>query len=371
MSNYSRFGLIPLPLSMKEKAVNGEFLVDPNTGHIYLKDNNGKVFSKTLELEERINEIEIIRKHSLDNVTFDGTQFSTMTSSTNYTLESPITAIVSEDILEFDKVPFYASPFCKYQLEITYIPNSENEKDLTGRVYLNPLDTGSLEYMVRNLINYSVSGEERTKIFEFSMHNSQIDKEGEAVFALQNVNGVKIKHVRLKKIPINNNERNSLNINALDIASAGNTIYHVDINNSDGSVPYQIYIFKIPVEGIEIDLTKYNLMFGLYSVNILFTYNTNWVDGPNTFTLTTISKDGTETELDYNLKIQDLPDLKQKYVAADNTLNSDIIRIGTMAVYVPMCGLSKIRLKTSNFFVYAYNLSFNYINTALYDHRSI
>lgn len=52
-----RYAFIPLEESRRDVALNGEFLVDRNTGHTYIKDDYGVVKSATKDLETKLNDI--------------------------------------------------------------------------------------------------------------------------------------------------------------------------------------------------------------------------------------------------------------------------------------------------------------------------
>ena len=68
MSTNPRFGYMPLQLSSKNLAINGEVIVDPLTAHMYLKKSNGVITSKTLELENAVENIET-RLKKIENKT--------------------------------------------------------------------------------------------------------------------------------------------------------------------------------------------------------------------------------------------------------------------------------------------------------------
>ena len=67
-----RFGIIPLPISNKDEAVKGEMLTDSNTGHIYFKNDDGEIISKTVELEKRIEMLELMAKMSSSDISISG-----------------------------------------------------------------------------------------------------------------------------------------------------------------------------------------------------------------------------------------------------------------------------------------------------------
>lgn len=65
-----RFGLIPLPVANSADADPGEFMLDP-AGHVYIK-GQGVNISKTLELENRLLEIENRAKSFQNHFTLSG-----------------------------------------------------------------------------------------------------------------------------------------------------------------------------------------------------------------------------------------------------------------------------------------------------------
>lgn len=67
-----RFGLIPLPISEQMRAVPYEFMTQSSTGHIFIKQADGTVVSKTVDLEERMIELENRRKATETHVTLTG-----------------------------------------------------------------------------------------------------------------------------------------------------------------------------------------------------------------------------------------------------------------------------------------------------------
>lgn len=67
-----RFGIIPLPLSNKDEAVRGEMLTDSNTGHIYFKNDDGEIISKTVELEKRIEMLELMSAMASSDISISG-----------------------------------------------------------------------------------------------------------------------------------------------------------------------------------------------------------------------------------------------------------------------------------------------------------
>ena len=72
MENNKRFGLIPLSTNNGDIAIPGEFLIDPNSGHIYIKKETGELYSKTLEMEKRIESIESIIEMNTDVINIPG-----------------------------------------------------------------------------------------------------------------------------------------------------------------------------------------------------------------------------------------------------------------------------------------------------------
>lgn len=53
-----RFGIIPLPISNIADGVANEMMTQPSSGHIYIKQQDGTAVSKTVELEDRLKELE-------------------------------------------------------------------------------------------------------------------------------------------------------------------------------------------------------------------------------------------------------------------------------------------------------------------------
>lgn len=68
----ARFGLIPLNVSNKNIATTNEFLINPTDGHIYIKQKDGSLVSKTVELEERLEKIEMRQKYTESYITLNG-----------------------------------------------------------------------------------------------------------------------------------------------------------------------------------------------------------------------------------------------------------------------------------------------------------
>ena len=357
MANYSRFGLIPLPLSLKDRAVKGEFLVDPNTGHIYLKNSdNGNLISKTVELEERINAIEAIRMHSITDASFDGSQLEYLISNkSRYTVEGN-SAKINSNIITFDKIPFFMSPFYKYILELNYIPNGQN--------VIATAECTNFNLEMHSITKSRISDDECFLLYEFACSNSRIDNEEKLIFGLSDCDGITLKHISLRKVPINNSNC------SLQLTGTILKQLNPNISTNPFMITYgtedvlEILPFIVPASpGININMNKFALLPGLYSLDISLLSNFS-----GNLYITTTSKDN--TKLSYTINCNSVNKLYNKYKSSSST-NELGLKVLTTAISIPPSGLKNINIHSSSGNCYINSLKFDMIGTALYDHRTI
>ena len=112
-----RFGFMPLPLAKQAIAVSGELLSDANTGHIYLKNGN-KINSKTVDLEDNINDINEFTKSAWVAVSINSENYNLFTTNDNINSNADHTLSSTDGTLAMDRVQIKYDPLTVYTISV-------------------------------------------------------------------------------------------------------------------------------------------------------------------------------------------------------------------------------------------------------------
>lgn len=195
-----RFGLIPLPLSQSGRAVANEFLLDPNTGHIYIKKADGTLLSKTVELENRINAI--LKRAELveDTIVIPGSRFDEATSDKHITLASDGFTFKSVSAVNLNLFKMSYSKFFKYLVAIEYTDSAKSVP--TVKLNTQSVTGSSGSSIAASVINKTIDSTTRMLEYECLPSGNYADN-GICFVSITPANTtIKIKSVTVKKIPL-------------------------------------------------------------------------------------------------------------------------------------------------------------------------
>lgn len=275
MSTDPRFGLKPLPLAKKDKAVVGEILLDNNTGHFYNKKPDGTIFSKTLELENRLNELIMNQQFWRSTITMNGVDIKRFTTNANgLNTESTVYIRPSVNTVVLDKLPFDVNRMSRYRVSILYGSNSTNKFPIPElhlhRNHSNSNDETLYGYLLtKSRRNPSVNNE-MLITYDVSLASSDIG--GEGYLVLNEILGLTIKHIKVEEIPLFDEETNELSvtpadINTIKIASGKGVV----TTKTVGATKYKTdgYFNVYNTQDLIISTDQSNLQPGLYAITII------------------------------------------------------------------------------------------------------
>ena len=174
MENNKRFGLIPLSTNNGDIAVPGEFLIDPNTGHIYIKKENGVLYSKTLEMEKRIESIESIIEMNTDVINIPGHKLYQFITDSEKVLSNVSEGycrysdtIATSFTFHLDKLNIPYTKMFTYYIAISYRYKNSNYMTAT-MVITNKDKSQTTEKVMNRITNFNLPSDtytNRTMIF--------------------------------------------------------------------------------------------------------------------------------------------------------------------------------------------------------------
>lgn len=174
MENNKRFGLIPLSTNNGDIAVPGEFLIDPNTGHIYIKKDNGELYSKTLEMEKRIEAIESVIEMNSDVINIPGHRLYEFVSKSETILSNVSEgycryndSTASSFTFHIDKLSIPYTKMFTYYIAVSYRYKDSNYMSATMCI-TNKNKVTTVEKPMVRVTNYNLPSEtytNRTMVF--------------------------------------------------------------------------------------------------------------------------------------------------------------------------------------------------------------
>lgn len=218
-----RFALKPLNIIYSDKAVDEEFLINPLNGHIYVK-KDGKIISKTVELEERLDELDKINKLTRNYFVIPGNkikEFFNIPSDVTVALDAEGNAVLTT--VQTNKTITLSTKDKK--MDFTEDVNSF----YIGDVYAK--SGGSIE-----LYDSTANNIRKPTVFDNSTKFSRMST---IVVPKNNINCDQGSSISLK---INFGNTNKVTIKAISM-------------------------FKSPIELLEYNLTRESLVFDKYSQN--------------------------------------------------------------------------------------------------------
>lgn len=320
----ARFGLKVLPLSQKDKAVEGEVVLDPNTGHIYVK-NNGVLISKTLELEERLNNLMATLKNRTTNVSFTGSEISKFTTDmTDITVSTVGLCAVTKDKIVLDKEPILldVNSHFKYRVIVRYKRGAS-----TIGLECNVTNTNTSETIGINVISNSVYAEHTTTVFDLTSPPRMFG--GTCTLSLTNCTNTSIYSVSIIKTSYVNNTMDTLTLLPTDNEVVDNVGEHTITNTGTGIVYNEKIKYYDNVTTSTFRLYHRGLMSGTYSFNVLMLAESSGI-----LTVTMVDNNGTT--------------VAQKIdVDTLSTTNDNTMKIATITVEVPLIGVNKMLFRST------------------------
>lgn len=331
--NQARFGLKVLPLSLSDQAVNGEIILDPNTGHLYVK-NNGKLISKTVELENRLNKLVSDLKFRTTSLSFNGsdmsnfvtdkTKISFPTTSNNAAIQAGRTSVA----LDEPTAMFDINHNFKYRVTIQYRRSGTN--------YDGPDIGVKCDYTYNKTKHGTVEG----KLVSNSKSSSSYDLTfpstamgGVGYFTLTNTENTIIYSISIVKahgtaiagspltlLPYDVTDQSKVQIHNFTSTSSNNvinSIAYVNINKDNGSSYFNLW--------------SMGLIPGMYSLNLNFLSDSNGV-------LSISNRGGDDTY--HNQKIN----LDKLSYSEDGTTVNNTIKTAACTITIPLCGPKFISL---------------------------
>ena len=204
MPESPRFGLIPLPLSMSSLAVVGEFMLDNNSGHIYNKKNDGTVYSKTLELEKRIDEIVLNQQFWRSNITLNGVDLKRFTSvdESLFQVTDVVNVRFKTEYFLLDKLPLDINRLSKYRVSILY--RSSNKEIPIPRLFIHRNHGENVDNIISGfLLNKTQRDTEHLINFDFCIPSTDLG--GEGYLQLGNILNMTLENIKIEKIPLFDN----------------------------------------------------------------------------------------------------------------------------------------------------------------------
>lgn len=359
MATSARFGFIPLPLSLQNNAVKGEFLVDPNTGHIYLKKADGTVYSKTLELENKLNDLILNQAYFRNDISFSGSEINRFASKKDVTPNDDLSGTPQTDAVKLDLLTLNLSPLYKYRAVIKF---RFNGIDTHPKAFINYKSlSGDIAKDKGHPINHQTpySTERELLIFEFPRLYTEANRSN-AYISFEAVAKKKIEYIAIQKVPFLSGTRNYLLISGDDI---GNDHFLKQGKIVDKSVTVSAQTTEVlKVFGVEknnpltFNMRCADLIPGAYSVNITLMK-------PRAPLTITISPAGSEVTQTKTIPVTSMPTIGGQQGA---------LYSATTTIFIPLAGLANFKIScTAEEDTEIISVAFQQIHTATYDHATL
>ena len=138
-----RFGMMPLPLAKQSIAVSGELLSDANSGHIYFKNGN-KVVSKTIELEDELNELLDYNQSAWVAISVNSDNHELFVTSDKVISNSDNTISATDNKIAMDKISIKYDPLTLYTISV------RTKLGGVDRAYFKDVSGNEFECVLRN-----------------------------------------------------------------------------------------------------------------------------------------------------------------------------------------------------------------------------
>lgn len=373
MSTNPRFGYMPLRLSAKNLAVNGEFIVDPSTGHLYLKKSNGVIESKTLELENAIDNLETRFKKIENKTKFikalslfanqrDSDGNVILTSGNNKT-DTGVSILYSQSYsrihlgdnsitsnLYLNDLEFFINFSSRIRILVEYyITGVSGNDQLAYKVvrpklghvisndYFNDFDRTNLKIInVNDVYNYKTKNDHFIAVGEFNLPSDS------NILGLTNSRGEIIPIIGLgsNDIPATNIYIGEITIEQIGLIEPVNKyngalctqVLISNLNNNDcitnlQNVNIDEYAqgFTIGSDGkVVLNLAKFNLASGLYSVTCIVDALTENTGGLNLLKINTLDRDGVKCDTKF-VQLNNI----SRIIPTEDTIDAGLKQIST------------------------------------------